>query len=130
MVGDTIGDFIIQLKNAGLVQKQQVNTPYSKLREAIARKLQETGYVGEVEVIGEGTNKQLCVTLKYEDNSHIIRGVKRMSKPGRRVYTKVSDIYPVKFGTGLMILSTPAGLLTGEEARAQHVGGEKLFIIW
>lgn len=131
MVSDTIGDLIIRLKNAGVVKKEQVHAPYSRLRHAILEKLQEKGYIANVGVTGEGTRKTLEVTLQYStDGTHSIRGVQRMSKPGRRLYKKAADIYPVKFGKGDMVLSTPAGILTGDEARSQHVGGEQLFIIW
>lgn len=130
MVSDTVGDFIIQLKNAGMVGKETVSLPYSKLRHAIATKLAEAGYVAGVEVKGKDIKKTLEVALKYDNGSHTINGVKRVSKPGRRLYTKVGEIYPVKFGKGHIILSTPAGILTGEEARQANVGGEQLFTIW
>ncbi len=131
MVNDTIGDFIIRLKNAGLVGKATVSVPYSKLRQAVADKLVEAGYLDKAEVKGKNVQtKTLEVTLKYDAGLHSIKGVKRVSKPGRRLYTKVADIYPVKFGKGHLILSTPAGILTNDEARAKNVGGEQLFIIW
>lgn len=131
MVSDTIGDLIIRIKNAGVMKKGSVTAPYSKLRHAIAEKLVQAGYVEGVTVEGEGAKKNLIIHLRYaESGKHAIRGVKRISKPGRRLYAGVSDIHPVKFGSGHMILSTPAGILTGEEARAQHVGGEQLFMIW
>jgi len=131
MVGDVVGDFIIRLKNAGAVNKGTISIPYSKLRHAVADALVDAGYLASVTTAGvKVQEKTLEVTLRYEDGAHIIRGVKRLSKPGRRLYTKVTDIHPVKFGQGHMILSTPAGIVTGEEARAQKVGGEQLFIIW
>jgi small subunit ribosomal protein S8 len=131
MVGDTIGDFIIRLKNAGAVNKATVSVPYSKLRHSVAKKLVDAGYITAATEQGKRVqDKTLEVTLKYEDGSHKIRGVKRISKPGRRLYTKVADIHPVKFGQGHMILSTPAGILTGWEAKEKKVGGEQLFIIW
>lgn len=131
MVSDTIGDFIIQLKNAGAVKKDRVSLPYSKLKEAVATKLVEVGYLAGVAVAGKDVHKTLEVTLQYDAvGTHRINGVKRISKPGRRLYTKVADIYPVKFGKGNVILSTPAGILTDEEARSAHVGGEQLFMIW
>lgn len=132
MVGDTIGDLIIRLKNAGMVGKKEVFVPYSKLRHAVADKLVAAGYIEKAEQQGkkDKVQKSLAVTLKYEGGKHRINGVKRVSKPGRRLYTKVADIHPVKFGSGHMILSTPAGILTNEEARTQNVGGEQLFIIW
>lgn len=131
MVGDTIGDFIIRIKNAGVVGKKSVSAPYSKLRHAVADKLVAAGYVESVATKGKNVaEKTIEVTLKYENGSHRITGVKRVSKPGRRLYTKVADIHQVKFGKGNLILSTPAGILTNDEARAKNVGGEQLFIIW
>jgi small subunit ribosomal protein S8 len=131
MVNDPVADFIIQLKNAGMVGKKEVSIPYSKLKHAIAEKLQDAGYIEAASKRGRKVKKTLDVTLKYSENGkHLIRGVKRMSKPGRRMYLGVSDIYPVKFGKGKRILTTPAGILTGEEAEKAKVGGEELFIIW
>ena len=131
MVGDTIGDFIIRLKNAGAVNKATVSVPYSKLRHSVAKKLVDAGYIQAATEHGKRVqDKTLEITLKYENGSHRIRGVKRISKPGRRLYTKVADIHPVKFGQGHMILSTPAGILTNDEAKEKKVGGEQLFIIW
>ena len=131
MVSDTIGDLIIRLKNAGMVGQESVDVPHSKLRQAVVEKLAEAGYVAAVAVAGEQVqDKVLHVTLRYENGAHQIRGVKRISKPGRRLYTKVSELHPVKFGQGHMILSTPAGILTNEEAKAKNVGGEQLFVIW
>ena len=131
MVGDTVGDLIIRLKNAGMIGKETISVPYSKLRHAVIDKLVDAGYVTAVTTAGTKVQeKTLEVTLRYEDGTHSIRGVKRISKPGRRLYTKVTDIHPVKFGQGHMILSTPAGIVTGEEAREKKVGGEQLFIIW
>jgi len=131
MVGDTIGDLIIRLKNAGAVGKETVSVPYSKLRHAILNKLVEAGYIASAEEKGNKVQeKTLEVTLKYENGEHRINGVKRISKPGRRLYCGVADIHPVKFGKGHMILSTPAGILTNEEAKEKNVGGEQLFIIW
>lgn len=130
MVGDVVGDFIIRLKNAGMVGHKHVSLPYSKLRHAIAKKLADAGYIEAAEQQGKDVKKTLAVTLKYDNGRSVINGVKRVSKPGRRLYTKVADIHPVKFGKGHLILSTPAGILTDEEARKQNVGGEQLFIIW
>ena len=131
MVSDPIGDFIIRLQNAGRAGHETVTTPYSKLRSAVAEKLAAAGYLSQVQIAGEGPKKTLHVTLaKSKQGTPVINGVKRVSKPGRRIYCKVTDIHPVKFGRGDVIMSTPAGILTGKEARDQHVGGEQLFIIW
>ena len=130
MVSDPIADFIIQLKNAGAVKKEEVALPYSKLKFAIAEKLAAAGFVGAVEKKGKGVKKTLHVALKYENGRHFIRGVKRISKPGRRLYAGVAEIHPVKFGHGKLVLSTPQGILTDDEARELNVGGEQLFTIW
>jgi small subunit ribosomal protein S8 len=130
MVNDPVGDFVVQIMNAGAVRKSAVSVPYSKLKHAIAEKLVEAGYLKSAAKHGKKVKKTLDVELVYEAGAHVIRGVKRISKPGRRMYIGAEDIHPVKFGSGKLILSTPAGILTGEEARKQHVGGEQLFIIW
>lgn len=131
MVNDPVSDFIIRLKNAGMVKKQEVSVPYSKLKHAIADKLVESGYIESVQKRGKKVKKTLEIVLKYGDvGSHAIQGVRRVSKPGRRLYVGVAEIFPVKFGKGKRILSTPAGILTGEEAKEKNVGGEELFIIW
>ncbi len=131
MVNDPIGDMIIQLKNAGMVGKREVSLPYSKLKHAIADKLTSAGFVESAQKRGKKVKKTLDMTLKYDTRgAHQISGVKRVSKPGRRLYISVQEIFPVKFGKGKRILSTPAGILTGEEAKEKNVGGEELFIIW
>ncbi len=131
MVNDPVGDFIIQLKNAGMVRKNEVSIPYSKLKHAIADKLVHAGFITSAEKYGKKVKKTLDIVLKYDaQGAHVIAGVKRVSKPGRRLYLSVVEIFPVKFGKGKRILSTPAGILTGEEAREKNVGGEELFIIW
>lgn len=130
MVSDPVADFIIQLKNAGAVGKAEISLPYSKLKHAIADKLVAAGFVAAASKRGKGVKKELSVTLRYDAGKHFIRGVQRISKPGRRLYANVSEIHPVKFGHGKLILSTPAGILTDDEARQKNVGGEQLFKIW
>ncbi len=130
MVNDPIGDFIIRLKNAGMVGKKSVSVPYSKLKHAVADTLVGAGFIERAEKHGKKVKKTLDITLKYERGAHRIQGVQRISKPGRRLYRGVAEIFPVKFGRGKRILSTPAGILTGEQAREKNVGGEELFIIW
>lgn len=131
MVSDTVGDFIIQIKNAGMVKKSEVIVPYSKLKHAIADLLVQEGYVTSVAVTGEGVTKELHVTLLYSSEGvHRINDVKRVSKPGRRLYAKSQELYPVKFGKGRLVMSTPKGIITSETARKENVGGEQLFMIW
>ena len=131
MVSDTVGDFIIRLKNAGAVKKTSVSVPYSALKHAIAEKLKNAGFVQSVEKKGKKARKTLDVALKYDNEKlPVIHGVKRVSKPGRRLYRSAREIVPVRYGHGALILSTPKGILTGKEARKENVGGEALFEIW
>lgn len=131
MVNDPISDLIIQLKNAARVRKESITVPYSKLKHAVVEKLEERGYVGPIAKRGKKARKFLEITIRYDKNgSARIEETKRVSKPGRRVYVPVSSIHPVRLGKGALILSTPKGILTGEEAKKEHVGGEALFEIW
>lgn len=131
MTTDPIADLINRLKNAGAVKKQSVSIPFSAFKLAIAEKLKDAGYVAGVEKKGKKARKTLDVVLKYaESGSPAISGVKRVSKPGRRMYKSVHEIRPVRYGHGMLILSTPQGVKTDTEARKEKVGGEALFEIW
>ncbi len=131
MITDPIGDLIVRLTNAGAVKKQTVSIPFSNFKVAIAEKLKETGWVKAVEKKGKKIKKTIDVTLKYDvSGKHVINGVKRVSKPGRRIYRGFEEIIPVKYGYGSLILSTPKGIKTDKEARNEKVGGEALFEIW
>lgn len=131
MVHDPVSDFITRLRNSSAVRQERIVLPYSKLKHAIAVKLEEKGYVKAIMKRGKKARKVLEIELTYERDGHArIHGAVSVSKPSRRVYMPVSAIRPVRFGKGLLILSTPKGILTGEEARKEHVGGEALFTIW
>ncbi len=131
MITDPIGDFIVRLKNATDVRKKSVSIPFSKMKHAVALTLKKNGYLGEISEKGDGVTKELTVELLYStDGAPRITGVKRVSKPGRRLYAKSRDIFPVKYGKGLLVLSTPRGIVTDQEARRDKVGGETLFKIW
>lgn len=131
MVTDNIADLIIRIKNSGMIRKEKIEIPYSKKRNSIAQKLRVTNYVENVETQGHGTEKQIIITLAYDkDGNHRVSDVERISKPSRRVYVGVRDIYPIKNNHGTLFISTPKGILTGDEARKGHVGGEALFSIW
>ena len=98
---------------------------------AIAEKLQEAGYVTAVDKKGKKVKKTLDVVLKYDaSGKHVIAGVKRVSKPGRRVYRGAQELFSVRYGHGSLILSTPKGVMTSKDARKQKVGGEALFEVW
>jgi small subunit ribosomal protein S8 len=131
MVTDPIGDFITQLKNAGAIKKATVVLSYSKVKHAIAEKLKERGFVASVEKKSAANGvPKLVVGLAYDDRGHKIHDVKRISKPGRRLYRAAREAHSVKRGQGALILSTPRGILTDAEARKVKAGGEALFEIW
>ncbi len=131
MVNDPVGDLIVRLVNGGGAKKATISVPFSNLKLAIVEKLKEAGYVSNVEKKGKKVKKTLDIALKYETSgAPRIQGVKRISKPGRRMYKSVNEILPVRFGHGALILSTPAGIKTDKEARKERVGGEAMFEIW
>jgi len=131
MVGDPIGDFITRLKNSSMVGHKSVRLPYSKMKEAIALTLKQSGFVGDVSKNGEGAARELVINLAYDKSGNpAIQGVKRISKPSRRLYAGVKDIHPVKYGKGIMVLSTPRGILADSDARKLRAGGETLFTMW
>ena len=131
MVNDPVGDFIIRLTNAGAIKKTSVSVPFSNFKLAIAEKPKDAGYVTAVEKKGKKVKKTLDIVLKYDAQGKAhIQGVKRISKPGRRMYKSTIEIVPVRYGKGSLILSTPAGVMTDKEAKTAKVGGEALFEIW
>jgi small subunit ribosomal protein S8 len=134
MITDRVGDFIIRLKNAGAIGNTVVTAPYSKHIEAIANKLKQLGFVDRVDVKKDGSKRgfsNLEVTLAYDDRgNHKIHDVKRISKPGRRMYVPAREAHTVKNGLGARILSTPKGILSDKEARKVRAGGETLFEVW
>lgn len=131
MVNDPVGDFINRLVNAGAVKKANVSLPFSNFKLAIAEKLKDAGYVGAIEKKGKKIKKTLDVALVYDAAGEpLIQGVKRVSKPGRRLYKSVHEISRVRYGHGALILSTPKGIKTDKEARTEKIGGEALFEIW
>lgn len=134
MVSDRVGDFIIRLQNAALIGKRSVSAPYSAHLVAIAGKLKELGYITAIDVSVKDTDKvkkTFAVTLAYDERgASKLRGVKRISKPGRRLYAPHTAIHTVKGGTGARIISSPAGIISDREARKNRVGGEEMFHIW
>lgn len=131
MVVDPVSDMLNRLRNAGAAQKLSVSLPQSNLLESIAKTLAEAGYIKSVSVEEVGGKEQLVIDLAYyDDGTSRINKTRRLSKLSRRSYVGVDEIPNVRAGTGDVILSTPAGILTGDKARQQHVGGEILFEIW
>lgn len=128
---DPISDLLTRLRNAALARHKSLRLPRSKMLSRIATILQEEGYVTEVELTEDGVRGEIVVHLRYlQDNSHAITKLERVSKPSRRRYVGVGSIPRVKNGLGIAILSTSKGLMTGNEARRNNVGGEVLCTIW
>ena len=127
---DPISDMIISIKNAGNAGKELAVVPFSKLKESIAVVLFKHGFIASYAKKGKKAIKTLEIGIAYEGKHPRIADLARMSKPSRRFYMKAAEMRPIKNGYGLMLVSTPKGILTGEEARKAQVGGEALFKIW
>ena len=131
MVTDRVGDFIIRLQNAAMIGKEEVRTQHSTFLTQIAKKLKELGFLKSVDVEGDTIKKMLVVTLANDEHGNPkLRGVSRVSKPGRRLYGAHTEEHRVKGGTGARIISSSMGIISDAEARKNHVGGEYLFEIW
>lgn len=130
-VNDPISDMLTRIRNAGMARNIETTMPATKILVAIAGILKQEGYVEDFEVIEKRPQNQLLVKLSYgPDKRHVIREIKRVSKPGLRVYAGKNDIPRVKSGLGIAIVSTPEGVLTGYEARRRGIGGEVLCTVW
>ncbi len=127
---DPIANMIIMIKNGNAAGQESVFLPYSKMKAAIAECLKKEGYVGEVAKKTKKNRSVLEVKLVYEGKIPKITHAERISKQSKRVYFGVKELYPVRGGNGLLVLSTPKGILGGKDARKEHVGGEALFKLW
>jgi small subunit ribosomal protein S8 len=127
---DSISNMIIMLKNGSLAGKESVSFPYSNVKNAIALCLKKEKYVDQISKKVKKGVPMLEVELVYVDKKPKITEVERISKQSRRVYFKMKEIHSVRNGSGLLVLSTPKGILSGKEARKEQVGGEALFRIW
>jgi small subunit ribosomal protein S8 len=132
MLTDSIADLLTRIRNANVLSKAKVELPSSNLKEAITRVLQKEGFIrGHRVVTTKGKKRILQIYLKYSDGGEkIITHLERVSKPGKRRYVRRDEISRVLNGLGICILSTPKGILTGEEARRMGVGGEVLCNVW
>ncbi|MCK9352299.1 MAG: 30S ribosomal protein S8 [Candidatus Paceibacterota bacterium] len=130
MVTDPIGDMLAQIRNAGAAKKASLSLPFSKLRFAVATALLKEGYIASVTKKGKKVVKLMEIGLIFVDGKPRVSGTTRLSKPSRRMYYGVDDIKAVRHGYGLLMLSTPDGIMSGSEARKKKVGGEALFKIW
>ena len=131
-MSDPIADMLTRIRNANTAKHDTVDVPASKMKLAIAEILFNEGYIRKYDVIEDGTFKDIRVTLKYgaNKNEKIISGIKRISKPGLRIYAGKDDIPYVLGGLGIAILSTNKGIITDKEARKLQVGGEVLAYVW
>ena len=130
-VNDPIGDMLTRIRNAQERGKSKVSTPHSKLRENVLNVLQGEGFIRGFAVVQTGNNKaEIEVELKYFDGRPVIVEIRRVSKPGRRVYSSIKDLKPVKNGLGISVLSTPKGVMSDAAARDANVGGEVLLRVY
>ncbi len=131
MMTDPVADMLTRLRNASMAGNPTTTIPASRLKIAMARILKDTGFVEDFKVEGEPPRRNIVVRLKYlDDNEPVIAGLKRVSKPSRRVYRGYKDIPRVLGGLGVVIMSTSRGLMTGREAFRRHLGGEVLAYVW
>ena len=129
---DPIADMLTRIRNGYQAKKETVDVdPCSKVKVEIAKILKSEGYIDSYKVEGEGIEKKIVVTLKYDANDEkVIKGMKRISKPGLRVYAKGNQVPKVLNGLGIAIISTSEGMMTDREARQKHVGGEVVAYVW
>ncbi len=131
VVTDTIADMLTRIRNANQMRYTEVKVPASKLKIELARILKEEGFIVDYKVQDETTSGMIYLTLKYgEKKERVITGLKRISKPGLRVYVKADEVPKVLNGLGIAIISTSKGIMTDKQARQNNLGGEVLAYIW
>lgn len=130
-ITDTVADFLTRIRNANSAKHNTVDIPASNLKKAMAQILLDEGYIKDFQVIEDGKQGIIRITLKYGENkSQIITGLRRVSKPGLRIYSNCADMPKVMKGLGIAIVSTSKGIMTDKAARKANVGGEILAFIW
>lgn len=127
---DPIADMLTSIRNAQAVLKETVKVPFSKFKFELAKVLEKNGFVKKVEKKGRGIKRVIEIKLKYEDKTPVISGLKKISKPGQRIYAGAAEIKPVRSGYGISIISTSKGLMTDKEVRKQNIGGEVICKVW
>ena len=131
MVTDPIADMLTRIRNANAMRYKEVEVPSSKIKVEIARILKEEGFINDYKIKKNNVQDIIALSLKYGDNKErVITGLKRISKPGLRVYAKSEEIPRVLNGLGIAIVSTSKGIMTGKDAKASNLGGEVLAYIW
>ena len=129
-ITDPIADMLTRIRNANSAKHATVDIPASKMKKAIAEILLEEGYIKNYQLIEDGTQGIIKVALKYNGNDKVISGLRRVSKPGLRVYAGADELPYVLKGLGIAIVSTSKGVMTDKKARKEHVGGEVLAFVW
>ena len=128
---DPIADFLTRIRNAALVGKDRCDVPASRVKLELAKIFQEEGFIRNFKVLEEGPERTIRLYLRYSpDGEPVIRGLERVSRPGRRVYRGVEDLPQVRGGIGVAVISTSQGLMTDAKAREQRVGGEVMCRVW
>ena len=131
VINDPIADMLTRIRNGLIARHDSVTVPASNMKKAIAKILLDEGYIKAADYVDDGLQGQIKITLKYaQGKESVIKGLKRISKPGLRVYAKNDEIPKVLGGLGIAIMSTPKGVMTGKEARNAGIGGEVLAYIW
>jgi small subunit ribosomal protein S8 len=130
MMTDPVSDMLNRIRNAILRKYEHVDIPASKFKKDIARVLQEEGFIRSVETVAEGPFTKLRLKLKYLNENTLINGMRRISRPGRRVYVGKEKLPTVRGGLGMAVISTPQGIMTDRESRKRQIGGEVICYIW
>ena len=130
VVTDTIADMLTRIRNANQMRYEEVRVPSSNIKNEIARILKEEGYINDFKIEDNDVQGTIVLTLKYKNKERVITGLRRISKPGLRVYCKSGEIPKVLNGLGIAIISTSKGIMTDKEARKENIGGEVLAYIW
>ncbi len=131
MVTDPIADMLTRIRNANQMRYTEVEVPASKIKEDIAKILKEEGYINDYKIVDGKVQNTIVLNLKYADKKErVITGLKRISKPGLRVYAKADEVPQVLNGLGIAIVSTSQGVMTGKEAKSKGLGGEVLAYVW
>ena len=129
-MSDVIADMLTRIRNANSAKHETVDVPASNLKKAIADILIAEGFIKGYEIVEDGKQGIIRITLKYKNKQRVIQGLKRVSKPGLRVYSNCEDMPKVMNGLGIAIVSTPKGIMTDKQARKENVGGEVLAFVW
>jgi len=130
MMTDPIADLLTRIRNAAGARQRRVDMPVSKLKTEVVRVLKENHLIQDYKVLDDGRHGVLRVYLRYYEDKPVIRAIHRVSRPGRRVYRGARDLPRIRNGLGLAIVTTPKGVMSDRQARAQNIGGEVMAVVW